>query len=88
MFHVDFGLDMILGTSPLCNDISDFYDYKRAKARPDSPIRAAALMVGAAAPVEGPPIAVPVTLPVILADTFVALADLVATASTEAAVIV
>jgi hypothetical protein len=84
-----------------------FYGYRRANARPPSPIRAAAgycaaISVGAApvlvddAPLAGP-VTLPVTMPVILPASFpvalevvcpVVLADLVATASTEAAVTV
>jgi hypothetical protein len=91
--------------------VSSFMVYKRANARPPSPMRAAAgycaaIMVGAApalvpdAPIAGPitlSVALPVTLPVILLESLpvalevvraVELADLVATASTEAAVTV
>ena len=71
------------------------HDHKRANARPPSPMRAAAgccaaINVGAA-PVlmDEAPVPVPVTLPFALALVSpVALALLVATASTEAAVIV
>jgi hypothetical protein len=83
--------------------VSMLHVYRRANARPPSPMRAAAgycaaINVGAApALVDDAPLAVPVALPVIPPASLpvalevvcpVVLTDLVATASTEAAVAV